>query len=288
MAAPPDARVKDAAILRRCGNLSPNMRLSLLYALVFVLLSVPLRAQVEPPNASGVSMGHLHVLTTQPEFYRKVLIDVLGGQSKKTGPIEWAVFPGVFVGFRKGEPAGGTDGSVVNHLGFLVKDLDATRAKLVGAGVKIEREMPERHQLFALFPDDVRFEFTEDKTIDVPMRHHHIHLASHQVEEMRAWYGKNFGAVLGMRTRFRAADIPGANISWNAADSPPLPTKGRGLDHIGFELKDIKSFCAKLEAAGIKLDMPVTPVPNLGLTIAFLTDPWGTRIELTEGLAAVE
>jgi hypothetical protein len=34
--------------------------------------------------------------------------------------------------------------------------------------------------------------------------------------------------------------------------------------------------------------MPVTPVPDLGVTIAFLTDPWGTRIELTEGLAAVE
>ena len=42
--------------------------------------------------------------------------------------------------------------------------------------------------------------------------------------------------------------------------------------------------CAKLEAAGLKLDMPPTPRPDLGIVIAFITDPWGTRIELTEGL----
>jgi hypothetical protein len=44
-------------------------------------------------------------------------------------------------------------------------------------------------------------------------------------------------------------------------------------------------FCQKLEANGIKLDRPVTELPKLGLTVAFLTDPWGTKIELTEGLA---
>jgi predicted enzyme related to lactoylglutathione lyase len=60
------------------------------------------------------------------------------------------------------------------------------------------------------------------------------------------------------------------------------------MDHIGFEVTDIKAFCEKLEADGIKLDRGVTEVPNLGLTIAFLTDPWGTRIELTQGLAQLK
>jgi catechol 2,3-dioxygenase-like lactoylglutathione lyase family enzyme len=233
-------------------------------------------------------MGHLHFLTTQPEAHLKLFVDVLGGQHKKSGPLDWAVFPGVFLAFRKGEPAGGTDGSVVHHIGFLVKDIDATKAKLVAAGVTIERDMPQTRQFFAMFPDNVRIEFTEDKTIDVPIQNHHIHFASHQVEEMRAWYVKTFAAVPGMRKQFKAADIPGVNLSWNAAETAPLPSKGRSLDHIGFELTDIKAFCAKLEADGIKLDSPVRTLPDLGLTIAFLTDPWGTRIELTEGLAAVK
>jgi len=39
-----------------------------------------------------------------------------------------------------------------------------------------------------------------------------------------------------------------------------------------------------LEAAGMKLDLTYRQVPSLGIAIAFVTDPWGTKIELTEGL----
>ena len=30
--------------------------------------------------------------------------------------------------------------------------------------------------------------------------------------------------------------------------------------------------------------MPYTPRPDLGIALAFITDPWGTYIELTDGL----
>ncbi len=253
--------------------------------LVLLLLTVPLAAQIAPPNKAGVSMGHLHLTSPDPEAHMKIWIDVLGGKSVMAGPLQFAMFPGVFVAVRKGEGGGPTEGSVVNHLGFLVRDLDATKAKLTGAGLTIEREMPETRQMFALFPGNVRVEFTEDKALDVPIKHHHIHFASHQIEEMRAWYAKHFDAVPGMRGRFKAADVPGVNLSWNPADAAPSPTQGRAMDHIGFEVTNIKAFCEKLEADGVKLDRGVTEVPNLGLTIAFLTDPWGTRIELTQGLA---
>ena len=64
------------------------------------------------------------------------------------------------------------------------------------------------------------------------------------------------------------------------------PTKGRSLDHIGFEVRGLEAFCKTLEAQGVKLDVPFTRLPN-GLAIAFLTDPWGTYIELTEGLTGL-
>ena len=242
------------------------------------------RAQVAAPNEAGVSMGHLHIVTPNPDAQKKLWMDALGGRLVKAGPLEYAMFPGVFVGFRQGDSSGGTDGSVVNHLGFLVRDLDATKAKLTAAGAQIVREMPETRQFFAMFPDGVRVEFTEDKNADAPVKHHHVHFASHQVEEMRAWYAKMFDAKPGMRGRFKAADLPGVNLSWNQSEQPTLATKGRALDHIGFEVRDIQGFCKKLEAAGIKLDVPPTPRPDLGLTIAFVIDPWGTRVELTEGL----
>ena len=67
---------------------------------------------------------------------------------------------------------------------------------------------------------------------------------------------------------------------------PPhlAPTKGHSLDHIGFEVKNLEAYCKRLEAAGIKFDVPYRKVPNLGIAIAFLTDPAGAYIELTEGL----
>jgi extradiol dioxygenase family protein len=56
------------------------------------------------------------------------------------------------------------------------------------------------------------------------------------------------------------------------------------LDHIGFEVQDLEAFTKKLEAAGVKFDVSYRKIPALGLSLAFLTDPWGTYIELTEGL----
>jgi extradiol dioxygenase family protein len=55
------------------------------------------------------------------------------------------------------------------------------------------------------------------------------------------------------------------------------------LDHIGFEVKDLQAFCRKLETAGVKFDAPYSKDPS-GFARAMLTDPWGTSIELTEGL----
>jgi catechol 2,3-dioxygenase-like lactoylglutathione lyase family enzyme len=254
-------------------------------ALFAFVCNAAVMAQIVPADSAGVSMGHLHIITPHPEQQSKLWIDVLGGKAVKIGPLEFARFPGVFVGFRRGESAGGTEGSVVDHLGFLVRDLAATKAKLTAAGVKIVREMPATKQFFAMFPDDVKVEFTEDATLDIPIRHHHVHFASHQVDDMRAWYAASFGAVPGMRAKFKTADLPGVNLSWNPAEKPTLPTKGRALDHIGFEVRDLQSVCKKLEASGLKLEMAPTRRDDLGLTIAFLIDPWGTRIELTEGLS---
>jgi len=229
-------------------------------------------------------MGHLHILTKDVEAHRKLWVDTLGAKVVKAGPVEFYQFPGVVVALRKGEPNAGTDGSVVDHLGFKVKDLDMAKAKLTAAGGQVVREMPDTRQMFIMFPDGVKVEFTEDKALEQPVVHHHIHFATPEIEPMRAWYAEKFGAVLGMRGRFKAADVPGVNLSWNPADQPLAATKGRGLDHIGFEVTGLEEFCKKLEAAGVKFDVPFRKVPQLGLSIAFLTDPWGTYIELTEGL----
>jgi hypothetical protein len=58
------------------------------------------------------------------------------------------------------------------------------------------------------------------------------------------------------------------------------------LDHIGFEVTNLAAFCAKLESMGVKLDTPYRKNAD-GTAEASLTDPWGTSIELTEGLRSL-
>jgi hypothetical protein len=56
------------------------------------------------------------------------------------------------------------------------------------------------------------------------------------------------------------------------------------MDYIGFEVKNLEAFCKKLEGNGVKFDKPYSKALHPGFASAQLTDPWGTSIELTEGL----
>lgn len=227
-------------------------------------------------------MGHLHLNVRDPAAHR-AFWTTLGGTPVKLGSMDVMRFPDVLVIFNKGEPTGGTEGSIIGHVGFRVKDLHASLEKWKAAGLKT---LPgaSSHQAYVIAPDEIRIEMTEDPTLEVPIANHHIHFYTASVADTKSWYVKTFGARPGKRGPFEAADLPGVNLTFSQADSATMGTKGRALDHIGFEVKDLESFCKKLEAAGVKFDMPYRKIPALGISIAFFTDPWGTYIEVTEGL----
>jgi extradiol dioxygenase family protein len=134
-------------------------------------------------------------------------------------------------------------------------------------------------------PDDAPVEILEDAASAEPIRMHHHHWNIVAVTEMQAWYAKHFGAVPGRRGQFDAGDLPGVNLTYGKVETVSPGTKGRALDHIGFEVSNLAQFAARLEAAGVPLEAPIRKAGNGTTSIAFLTDPWGTYIELTEGLA---
>ena len=76
---------------------------------------------------------------------------------------------------------------------------------------------------------------------------------------------------------------PGQNLSFAGTRTERVATRGRAIDHIGFEVEDLESFCDMLEARGIVFDVPYREILSIELKIAFLTDPSGVYIELTEG-----
>lgn len=228
-------------------------------------------------------MGHYHLNSKDPEAQKKFWIDVLGAEEAKLGTMEVFKLPGVLVIIQKAAPTAGTEGSVINHIGLKVRDLSATLAKVEAAHIPIVTRNPPQAMLLA--PDAIRVELTEDTALAVPVANHHIHFYPPDVDAMQKWYVTRFGAIPGKRGKFDAADLPGVNLTFGPPAAAPLaPTKGRALDHIGFEVRNLEDFTKKLEGAGVKFDVPYRKMPSLGLALAFLTDPWDTYIELTEGL----
>jgi len=248
----------------------------------------PASAQVAPANEMGVTMGHYHMNSRDIEANKKILV-AMGGTYKKNGNFDMVMFPNVVVFLNQGPgtpPAtGGSVGTVVNHFGFLVPNVQASIAKWRAAGVTVEPGGNGRmDQAFVTTPDGVRIEILEDKDQTVPIRNHHIHfyVQADEIPKIQAWYAKTFGAKPGMRGQNVAADLPGVNLSFSKTDMPAVSTKGHTLDHIGFDVKNLEAFCKKAQADGIKVDRPYALNAQSGTGICFISDPWGTSIELNE------
>ena len=272
-------------------------RILMAVAFAFLLATMaPAANMLLAPNDMGVSMGHVHMIVPDVEAAKKFWLE-LGGAPAKLGPNEVLKFSGVVVMLRQGEPTGGSIGSSVNHICFTVRNVEESIGKFKAAGLHTLPLNPNTPgQGFLFTPGDlVRVELLEDAALPVPIAFNHVHFnlidpgpdGKSSISAMQAWYAKVFGAKPGMRKEFQAGDIPGANLTFAKAgkDVTSLaPTKGRAVDHIGFEVKKLEAFCKKAEANGVKFDTPFTKRPELGITQAFLTDAWGNYIELTEGL----
>jgi catechol 2,3-dioxygenase-like lactoylglutathione lyase family enzyme len=277
------------------------------------------RPTLAAPNAAGVSMGHLHYRVRDVAANRRFWI-ALGGQpvtvSRFAAPgREILRFQDVLVVLDPGESAGGTEGSVLNHVAFRIPSL----APVEAAGLTPARLAQFPGVSSVMSPENERIELFENtatnltfvadggardaaadrhnRPLAVPIAFHHVHLylpTAAAVPEAKAWYAKVFGGIPGKRAQYDATDVPGINLNFSPAPPPGgrssnlppakmAPTKGRMLDHIGFEVVRLRDFCRRLESMGIVFDELYAEGRD-GVGRASLTDPWGTSIELTEGL----
>src|SRR5579863_5893023 len=222
-------------------------------------------AQLSAPNPSGVAMGHLHYTVQNVEANKKFWVS-LGGVATKIGPTEAVKFPDVVVMLTPGTASEGTDGSVVNHVAFRVQSL----ATVAAAGFKVggtSKNLPglasiytpegERIELFDNTATNTLFTFDgprdpvadrHNQKITVPVIMHHIHLyvPMGEVPKAKAWYLSTFGGVPGQRWHYEAVDLPGINFNFAESPKPAAPTKGRRLDHVGLEVRNLEAFCKKL------------------------------------------
>jgi len=262
------------------------------------------------PNDAGVALGHWHTIVRDVDATKKFWMH-MGGTPLQVDGTAVIKMPGVLIFLTPGEPAGGNDGNrgtAIDHPGFNMRNGVELMNKLKAAGYKVDPiGAPEYgpESGYVTTPDGLRIEmqgtpnsvskrpqlaFT-GKNLELPIASDHLHyfLPESAPPEAQAWYGKLFGANAlreNNRGNTLAGDLPGIRLRFAASRNATavLPTKGRALNHIGFEVKNLESFCKKLEANGIKFDQPYSKSRHKGYASAELTDPWGVTIELTEGL----
>ncbi len=258
-----------------------------LTALLLLLTSVSLNAQLPAPNASGVSTGHTHLIVPNVAKHREIW-KLLGAQERSSGRIEALMLPGMFILLREGEPAHPSVATTANHMGFMVNDYNLYKAKLEAVGASFFYDDGEG-QILADLPDGVRIEIALDESQQAPIIYHHTHLVAENGEELRQWYLDVFGAEVGERRGLPSALIPGGQVDFLPLQGDlPLPTQGTAIDHIGFEVASLDAFATRMADLGITFDREPACIDEIKLCIAFITDPTGTFIELTQGLAVIK
>jgi len=276
-------------------------KLICILALTVLCLPAASWAQLYAPNEWGVSLGQWYTLAPDVEAAKKFWA-VLGGTPIQIDGTAVMKFPGVLVFVAKGTPTGPSVGTGINHVGFGVPNVLDMVAKLQAAGYKVNRvsnsPLNGQHVSQLTNPEGVEVEITEEAGVDpypriadgLTIESNHIHFSFGPVteegrKEMQAWYVKTFGAKPRPLGKELTGDIPGVKFMRFGFPSETLvPTKGRAVDHVGFEVQNLQQFCKQLEAKGVKLDQPYSKSRHKSFASAELTDPWGTSIEITEGL----
>ena len=253
-------------------------------------------------------MGQWYTLVRDVEAAKKVWIE-LGGKPVKIDGTDVIKFPGVLIFLSPGNPSAGTRGSTVNHVGLGSENVQKVFEKLDSSGVKFDKTVLRtsplngQHVFDVNTPDGVMIEITEEAGVapypklpaGVPVESNHMHMfvAKEFRKDVQAWYVKMFGGEPWEMRGEYIVSLPGAKFmriapcgsEYSAClESGPAPTRGRALDHIGFEVKNLQAFCKRLEAEGVKFVQPYSKSRHKGFASALFTDPWGTSIELTEGL----
>lgn len=277
------------------------MRIACLLAIILLSAANEAAAQLASPNQAGVALGHLHYRVKDVNA-NVAFWESLGGKPVRVGTNRAVRFQDVFVFLTQGDYSGTSEGAVVNHIAFRVPSF----AALEKAGIKVQRlagfpgvgntatPEGERVELFedaalnlTFTPDDGTHAAGSDrhnKAVGVPIAFHHVHLYVPGEEHLaaKAWYVRTFGGIGGKRSNYDAVDLPGINLNFSGGRTS-APMRGRTLEHIGFEITGLEAFSKRLESTGVKFEAPYRKNAD-GIATATILDPWGTVIELTEGL----
>jgi hypothetical protein len=255
------------------------MKNTVLAIVIAGISAISMMAQLRNPNSRGNMAGH-HIFGVKDVEVTKTFWRALGGQDVEWGVLKMVKVPGALLyitPLRAGAQGGGTEGSSVDYLGFKVKDLKGALAKVEPLGYK---PMPGANakQAFIMGPDGVKVHLTEDSKLASAIESDDVHIVA--PKGAKEWWEKYFGL-----------DAGGARLTFTESKESLAPTRGRSLGTLGIEVRDLKATVAALKDSGAT---GITDIRDGGknfpdpFAVAVFTDPWGTNVELSQGLTNVK
>ena len=119
--------------------------------------------------------------------------------------------------------------------------------------------------------------------------YHHVHITASSPAKGVEWYSEYLECA-PLADRDDAANCDGVEVVF-VPQATTGGSQGTGINHIGFSFPDLTAKMAEFEAVGVRGSgvrlqrfedgSMVRDIPGL-FKIAFIFDPWGTRIELVE------
>lgn len=234
--------------------------------------------------ARAADYHHVHLRADDPKAAVAWYGEYMDGEAVLEGRSPRAMFGTTLIIFF---PSSGafepSAGSVVDHIGFSFKDLDAKMTEFKAAGIKV---LAEPRQVM-----DFKFAFIEDpwgtkiEVMQDPELYgfHHIHLMVPDQESTVKWYADTFGGVVGNFKNIPSLQAVRYGDVWLIVSKGAeglAPTKGRSMDHLGWAVPDLDAAAATIKGKGITFD--VEPMDFANLRISFITDPNGVYIEIVQ------
>ena len=254
----------------------------------FVVVTVRLLdAQVMPLSESGIAMGHIHLNVADIDAQKKFWITQFDAKPLDRDGLKGVKVPGMLILFTQKAATHPSQSTVLDHFGFKVRSREEMVAKARASGYQVTREFIGSEgfpNAYIVGPEGISIELREDLTQKLLAEAHHLHYLLPDFMDLRSWYLATFPMQESKRGPHPSADIPGMNLTFATGSARDLGSKDGLIDHIGFEVRDLRSFSKKLTAQGIKVDITSGASGDLGVPHAFVTDPKGILIELTEGL----
>ena len=256
-------------------------------AAVVTGLSVGARAQTK----TILPYDHIHLNEPAAEASQWWEKNIPGGRRITEAPNR-IMYGAVRLMFLGSQATGGSDGSVIEHIGFSVTDLDAKMRDLAAINTKVVEPVKQVPGLYKTAvvesPWGTRVQLVQDPEL---VGLHHVQLRAPDSEAVYAWLSDKFGGdrtrIKGQLDAMRYGGIPGfTTVYIVVAPGQSVPSQGRAIDHIGWRsLGPINDTKAMLENKQVQLTSQPRPLdlPNgPSINFFYIGGPNGARIEIVE------